>query len=226
MTTNYYYSCPNSQANYSLVYSLQFESWYPATTICRFIRDLRQINFSTQEGRNQGLTMITSLTPSAPFVINNYPGTSDTRFGDDTPGTSANPSELQFTTYVAGYCDGWDAVFAALMNSLNFKDATNLTNPDTPSTPLDIMRVYNQFNDASQAFRWALTNAQTLLRRGVGLYNGFQFESKYGLVFSTATQPIPVLPVPRPLLPPGGSSHPSPVKHNDGVPHYATTRSP
>jgi len=76
------------------------------------------------------------------------------------------------------------------MNSLNFKDRTNTTDSDTTSTPLDTMFVVRNFNDASQAFRWANTNAQMLLRNRTGVYKRADFETKYGLVYSDQHQTI------------------------------------
>lgn len=188
--TTLHYRCPTSLENYTLVIALQDADWYPTGTIRTLINNLAAVNFSTQEGRNVGLDLITSLTPVAPYAILNDATLSDTRFGNSSSGGAIPLSSRQYMTFVAGFCDGWAAVFSALMNSLNYKDRTNATSPDTPSTPLDIMSVYRQYNDASQAFRWAIQNARTLLRNRIGVYSAVTFERKYGLEWGTPFQGI------------------------------------
>jgi len=181
MATMHYIS-PTSDENYSIALILQEEDWYPASTIRRLIHDLDNVNFSTQEGRNAGLSLITSLTSVPPYVMLNDLDRDDTRFGNIAPGAVPSGSN-PYSSWVAAFCDGWDNIFAALMNSLNFKDRTNSTEPDTTSTPLNSMVVYRQFNDASQAFRWAVIDAKAQFRNRTGIYKRADFETKYGLFF-------------------------------------------
>lgn len=192
MATVNKYSNPRSLETYMDADNAQALPWVPLNTVRDLLVTLRTVNFSTQEGRNIGLDAIASIVYSTPFTISPTLPTSDVRFGDlFAQSAAASTSSQQLVPHVALYCDGWQAVFDALQNSLNFKDRTNSTAPDTPSTPLDIMTVYGNYNDASQAFRWALNNAVKLLRCGSGVYNGLTFERKFGLIYGTAVQPFP-----------------------------------
>jgi len=193
MTTPKFYSSPNVTA-YAAAVADQYAPWYPVSVIQQLLATLRQVNFSTQASRSLGLGAVTSLVTVSPYVINDGSAerSVDLRFSTTTNAGVTNVAR----TYVAAFCDSWPEVLQQASTALMFRDrsaeVTLLENASSngqasKSTP-DPMQSRQQYNDASQAFRWALTAMTSNLRNGVGLYNVDTFEDKYSLVWGTTIE--------------------------------------
>lgn len=182
----------------------QYAPWYPVSTIQNLLNVLRQVNFSTQASRSLGLGALTSLVSVAPYAISD--------------GSAERPTDLRFSTttntgtisvvrtYVAAFCDSWPEALQQANTALQFRDrsseVTLLENASSSgqaskSTP-DPMQSRQQYNDSSQAFRWAISAMTSNIRNGVGIYNVASFEDKYSLVWGTpqAASPKHVTPGP------------------------------
>jgi len=189
------YSSP-SLASYKSAVTDQYQPWYPVSTVANLVQALSSVDPNTQAGRAQGLGILTSLVPNAPYAISDGSAErpTDLRFSTTTNAGVVNVSK----TYVAGFCDSWPEAFEGARSALGFRDRAgekqildNVMKPTIEDSVTPWAVTNSSRNDATQAFRWALNTMKKNLRCGTGVYNYRDFEDKYGLVWGTGPELAP-----------------------------------
>jgi len=196
----YYYSSPTSLEAYLRAVIAQNDLWIPHQSIQDMIRALDNINFSSRNARNEALEMIRSIVPVHPYRItgDSNAAVGDVRFGFTQNAANTVTGKIMATLYVNLTRHGWDALFQQVRSALAYSDRNNektmLTNgsgntqTESINAP-DPEITRSQYNDASQAYRYAVSGMMDLLRGRQSVYNMITFENEFGLDWSLTAQP-------------------------------------
>jgi hypothetical protein len=181
------YSGPITQ--YVQAIADQSRPWIPASTLAQALRNLKNISPSTQAGRQQIIDTVATLQAGQPYAIKDgFSQTADLRFSTIANAGVANPAIV----YVATFSDGWAQVFNQLQLAADFSQRFNEKGVVSPADSVANMpnsdSMQSQKNDAGVSVRKAVLTADRLMSNCTGLYNYHTFETKYQLIWSTATE--------------------------------------
>jgi hypothetical protein len=153
--------------NEKIVIPYIYAPWYKVDLLIKAIADIRKINYSITEQRNQALQRLNTLQSTNPFANGRF-----------------NHTGL----YICETYGDWSRKFAQLRNALSYKepsDAFRALSTDK-NIASDQKSIVQRFNDSSLSFGNVLIDMITQINKLDGVFNRESFELTFDVIWSSA----------------------------------------
>jgi hypothetical protein len=156
-------------SNEKIIVPYIFAPWYKVDLLIKTIADIRKINYSIAEHRNQALQRINTLQSTNPFANGRF-----------------NHTGL----YICETYGDWSRKFAQLRSTLSYKEPSDAFRPMTTDKNLGSEQrgLVQRFNDSAVSFANILIDMITQINKLDGVFNRESFELTFDVEWIAATK--------------------------------------